>query len=48
MGEGRAAGQCLADHRIARIDIKTGNVTGWIELAGLLKEAGVTGTRTMC
>ena len=31
--------------RIARIDIKTGNVTGWIELAGLLKEAGVTGTR---
>ena len=31
--------------RIARIDIKTGNVTGWIELAGLLKEAGVTGTQ---
>ena len=29
--------------RIARIDIKTGNVVGWIELAGLLKEAGVTG-----
>ncbi len=29
--------------RIARIDIKTGNVTGWIELAGLLKEAGITG-----
>ena len=31
--------------RIARIDIKTGNVVGWIELAGLLKEAGVTGTQ---
>ncbi|WP_454758957.1 glutaminyl-peptide cyclotransferase [Caulobacter segnis] len=31
--------------RIARIDIKTGNVTGWVELAGLLKEAGVTGTQ---
>lgn len=31
--------------RIARIDIKTGNVIGWIELAGLLKEAGVTGTQ---
>jgi glutamine cyclotransferase len=29
--------------RIARIDLKTGNVTGWIELAGLLKEAGITG-----
>lgn len=29
--------------RIARIDLATGNVTGWIELAGLLKEAGVTG-----
>lgn len=31
--------------RIARIDIKTGKVLGWIELAGLLKEAGVTGQR---
>jgi glutamine cyclotransferase len=31
--------------RIARIDIKTGDVVGWIELAGLLKEAGVTGTQ---
>jgi len=31
--------------RIARIDVKTGNVVGWIELAGLLKEAGVTGTQ---
>jgi glutamine cyclotransferase len=29
--------------RIARIDLATGNVTGWIELAGLLKEAGITG-----
>ncbi len=29
--------------RIARIDVTTGKVTGWIELAGLLKEAGVTG-----
>ena len=29
--------------RIARIDVSTGKVTGWIELAGLLKEAGVTG-----
>ncbi|HJV40663.1 glutaminyl-peptide cyclotransferase [Caulobacter sp.] len=31
--------------RIARIDVKTGKVLGWIELAGLLKEAGVTGQR---
>lgn len=31
--------------RIARIDVKTGHVLGWIELAGLLKEAGVTGQR---
>jgi len=31
--------------RIARIDPATGNVLGWVELAGLLKEAGVTGTR---
>lgn len=29
--------------RIARIDPTSGNVTGWIELAGLMKEAGVTG-----
>lgn len=31
--------------RIARIDVKTGKVLGWIELGGLLKEAGVTGQR---
>ena len=31
--------------RIARINPATGEVTGWVELAGLLKEAGVTGTR---
>lgn len=31
--------------RIARIDVKTGKVLGWIELSGLLKEAGVTGQR---
>ncbi|WP_297512554.1 glutaminyl-peptide cyclotransferase [uncultured Caulobacter sp.] len=31
--------------RIARIDVKTGHVIAWIELAGLLKEAGVTGTQ---
>ncbi len=28
--------------RIARIDPKTGNVVGWIELAGLVKEAGAS------
>ncbi|UAL09478.1 glutaminyl-peptide cyclotransferase [Caulobacter segnis] len=31
--------------RIARINLATGEVTAWIELAGLLKEAGVTGQR---
>lgn len=31
--------------RIARIDIATGRVKGWIELAGLLPEAGVRGDR---
>ena len=31
--------------RIARIDVKTGEVIGWVELKGLLKEAGVTGDR---
>jgi glutaminyl-peptide cyclotransferase len=31
--------------RIARINPATGEVNGWVELAGLLKEAGVTGTR---
>jgi glutamine cyclotransferase len=31
--------------RIARINLATGEVTGWVELAGLLKEAGVTGQR---
>jgi glutamine cyclotransferase len=31
--------------RIARINPATGEVTGWVELAGLLKEAGVTGQR---
>ncbi len=31
--------------RIARIDVTTGRVKGWIELGGLLKEAGVTGDR---
>lgn len=31
--------------RIARIDVKTGKVLGWVELGGLLKEAGVTGQR---
>lgn len=31
--------------RIARIDVKTGKVLGWIELADLLKEAGVSGQR---
>lgn len=31
--------------RIARIDVRTGHVLGWIELAGLLKEAGVSGQR---
>ena len=31
--------------RIARINPTTGEVIAWIELAGLLKEAGVTGTR---
>lgn len=30
--------------RIARINPATGEVTAWIELAGLLKEAGVDGT----
>ncbi len=29
--------------RIVRIDVTTGKVIGWIELGGLLKEAGVTG-----
>lgn len=31
--------------RIARINPTTGEVIAWVELAGLLKEAGVTGTR---
>ena len=31
--------------RIARINPKTGEVVAWIELAGLLKEAGVTGAQ---
>ncbi|MDR7232445.1 glutamine cyclotransferase [Caulobacter sp. BE264] len=31
--------------RIARIDVATGRVKGWIELAGLLPEAGVRGDR---
>jgi len=31
--------------RIARINLATGEVTAWIELAGLLKEAGVPGQR---